>query len=571
MRKRLTEACRASFFFWLNAFVWTYRQKGVDEFGKDYIITGPKANVPFISWPVQDEVVLDIMDCIEKGDDINVEKSRDMGASWLLLALVDWYFLFTRNFNAGVVSRKEMLVDARGDMDSLFEKIRYVHRHLPVWMLPKIQSRYMHLHNTQLNSSIAGESTNQDVGRGGRKSVYLVDEAAAITNAQDIEHSLSQNTPCQIWASTPRGPNTLFHRRIIEGRGRKIQMPWYRHPEKSVGARQIRDDQGRISWTSPWLERQFEKYSRKTVAQEILMDHGQSGDIFFDATEIQRHRLDHEAAPNLVGKLVYKESLNEDQILKQVSKGDCSNLLFAPQPRGQWRFWRRLDSDRRPSQNYTYVFGIDVGNGAGDSNSVISVYAIEIGMIMAKFWDAYISPEDLAVLAAQAGIWFGGRQSMAYIAWENNGPGGIFGRKLVRLGYPFFYRQRATGSVKDKRSPRWGWHNNEERKEELLGNYRDALSRDAVIQPCKESLDECLDYIYDENGRLIPSKLRDEKYGGHALHGDHVIADALSVLASEDLPAGKANRKRKPPPGSFAYRKALSRGDNKSKTDRWLQ
>ena len=568
IQSHLLTACSQSFLFWCNAFVWTYRQKKVDDKGNDIPVLGPEAHVPFITWPVQDEAIEQMLVAIKKGEDINFEKSRDMGASWLMLAFADWYFLFTESANIGAVSRKEELVDKQGNMDSLFEKIRYINNMLPNWMVPKIRDTYMFMNNLEIGSTIAGESTNSDVGRGGRKTFYIVDEAAAIRNAEDVEHSLSQNTACQIWVSTPHGPNTQFHKRIKEKRGKLIQLAWWRHPEKAAHAYQTIDESGRVRWTSPWYEKQQAKFSKKTIAQEIDMDHGQAGDMFFDYTELERHKQDHMTPPVLQGRLKWKGDLTHNEQVERIQQMDNDAVMFiAGKRKAPWRFWVDLIDGRLP-QYWTYVFGIDISNGSGNSNSVISVMALEIGQIVAKFWDAHTSPEDLAMEAAIAGVWIGGLNPPAFVAWENNGPGGIFGRKFVTaFGYPRFYRQRQEGTKQAKKSPRWGWNSNNDRKEIVLGMYRDALSRDDLINPCQESLEEAADYIYEDGGQLIPAVLREEASGGRKLHGDHVIADALCWLAKQELPEQQKAQPRAPK-GSYAYRRQRAKIQEKQ-NDPW--
>ncbi len=554
LRGQLLTACKNSFLFWCNAFVWTYREKRANTKGDEVPVTGQDSHVPFITWPVQDEAAEAVIESIRSGDGINLEKSRDMGASWLVLAIADWFLLFQESVSVGAVSRKENLVDKPGDMDSLFEKIRYINRMLPTWMVPPIHDTFMFLHNLEQGSSIAGESTNTDVGRGGRKTFYLVDEAAAIKNAEEVESSLSQNTACQIWASTPHGPNTQFHKRIKENRGVLIQLPWYRHPEKAVNAHQIIDTTGRIRWTSPWYEKQCQKYSKKTVAQEIDMDHGQAGDMFFDFTELERHRQDHVTEPVVRGDLIWTNTFTYDQQVEKVQQMDDSAIVFGPNfRRAPWRLWLDL-TNGRPPQYWTYIFGVDISNGGGGSNSVISVLALEINQIVAKFWDAYTSPEELAMTVAMAGVWFGGLRPPAYIVWENNGPGSIFGRKLVGMDYPNFYRQRVDNTMRNQKTPRWGWHSTNERKEMCIGMYRDALARDEIINPCAEALEEAADYIYDDTGKLIPAVLREEPEGGRKLHGDHVIADTLCWVGKQELPKAKDNPSRAPK-GSYAWRR----------------
>jgi hypothetical protein len=137
----------------------------------------------------------------------------------------------------------------------------------------------------------------------------------------------------------------------------------------------------------------------------------------------------------------------------------------------------------------------------------------------------------------------------AFIVFENNGPGGAFGRKLVRELELLegLLPARREHEVREQQTPRWGWHSNNDRKQVLLARYREALATDQVINPCAESIAEARDYIYDENGKLIPGRLKVEAGGGQALHGDHVIADALCILGRDELPkfVEKALRSRR--------------------------
>jgi hypothetical protein len=565
VREGVLALCAQSPIYWISAFGWTYRQRRVEADGRSIPVSGPQAHYPMIPWPIQRDAIEVISDCIAIGKGCNLDKSRDMGASWLVLFIFAHLFLFRTEQNFGVVSRKEVLVDSRGDMDSLFEKLRYIIRQLPPWMIPRMGDRHMMLINMDTNSSIAGESTNANVGRGGRKIAYFVDEGAAIDNGESVDTSLSQNTACQIWASTPLGPGTQFHRRIKEHRGEYIMFPWWRHPEKSQGAHQIYDELGHVRWSSPWYVKLDEFMSAKAKAQEVDMDHGKAGDVFFDAQEVERHRQDYARPPKLVGELLPTRQMTDMQQVEAMTTMEHEAFAMVKgRGRRRWRLWSDL-VENRPQQNANYVFGLDISTGAGNSNSVLSVLNAVTGHFVAKFWDAHVSPEDLAVMAAAAGIWFGGEHGCAYIVWENNGPGGIFGRKLVHLGYPRIYMQRQLTTRHADRTKRWGWNSSRQTKEMLLGAYRDAIASDSVIQHCHESLDEAQDYIYTENGALVPSRLRMEPGGGRELHGDHVIADALCVLAREELPRSRPAAHRAPP-GTYAYRR-----DKRRRRDRQLK
>ena len=82
--------------------------------------------------------------------DVFIEKSRQMGISWLV-CLVFVYFYIFYDYRFLLISAKHDLVD--GDEKSLFTKIRYIISKLPMWMLPKgltkeqgtKHNRFMHI------------------------------------------------------------------------------------------------------------------------------------------------------------------------------------------------------------------------------------------------------------------------------------------------------------------------------------------------------------------------------------------------------------------------------------------
>lgn len=555
MQEQLRAACAASIHFWVNCFVWTFRQKIVNERGEEVPVQEESTHWPFITWPVQDEFIDLLCACIEEGEDAACEKSRDMGATWLGLVVIHWYWQFRANTTFLELSRKQQLVDMRGNMDCLFEKHRYILKFQPKWLRPKsIRDNVCHLENMDNGSSIEGESTNEHAGQGGRKTAIFLDEFARVQNADEIDLATADTSACRIYNSTPAGPSTAFHKIIKEKRARILRMPWWRHPEKSFGAKQIFDpDTGKIRWTSMWYENERARRSKKDVASNLDMDHGQAGDIFFDYSEVERHRADHQRHPTQQGVLMLRQAKTDSEHMMLYRHLDHEAFVFIEGGKPVLRLWMPL-SDGRPSQNLSYVIASDISNGAGSSNSVATVLAAETGQIVAKWWDAFTSPEEFAEKVMDLGVWFGGIGGPAFLIWENNGPGSIFGRKVVKSGYPRYYLQKVDNVVRDKKTPRWGWHSNNERKEVLLGVYREHLAKDKIINPCREGLDEALDYIYDDSGLLIPGKLKEEQHGGILLHGDHVIADALAVLGRDQLPKHREQTSAAPT-GSFEHRR----------------
>jgi hypothetical protein len=178
-------------------------------------------NMPFLLFPRQKEMALFLQACIEGRASGLVEKSRDMGATWLCSAFSVWLWLFHPGAAVGWGSRKESLVDRLGDPDSIFEKMRLIIYRLPGFMLPAGFNRsahctYMKITNPETGSAIVGES-GDNIGRGGRSLIYFVDEAAWLERADSVDAALSENTDVQISISSVHGTDNLFYRRRMAG------------------------------------------------------------------------------------------------------------------------------------------------------------------------------------------------------------------------------------------------------------------------------------------------------------------------------------------------------------------
>lgn len=574
MRRTLKSAASSSPIFWLNAFGWTFLQKRVAADGHETSVQGAATHVPFITWKIQDEAMQEIVKSIDTGRDALIRKSRDMGASWLVLAVFHWFWQFRPATTFLELSRKQSLVDKRGDMDSLFEKHRYLLRWQPEWLRPqRVKDNLLHLENLDIGTSLEGESTNENAGQASRKTAILLDEFARVERGEAIDLATADTTSCRIFNSTPQGPTTHFtriYRALSAGNraGNIITLPWWRHPDKGKDAHVVVVD-GKEKWTSPWYEDQVQRRSKRNIAQNLDMEHGRSGDMFFDADEIEKHKKQYEADPLAIGNIVFDEDMTEEKKVHVIRKSTHESMAFIEASSSKpWRFWIPL-VDKRPFQNTRYVFAVDISNGSGASNSVVTVLDNSTNMIIAKWWDAFTSPEALAEVVAFSAIWFGGRNNPLVI-FEKNGPGTIFGKKLMKLGYPNVYYQKIQDQKSEIETKRWGWHSSPSRKEMLLGAYREALKTNAIINPCREALDEALDYVYDDNGRIEPGTTGHEEGGGQALHGDHVIADALCVLARESLPKSEPVDEQKLQPGTFAYRRRQFSRGLKDK-DAWAQ
>lgn len=197
---------------------------------------GLPARMPFTPFPRQVELVEFINGLMSDQDNGLIEKSRDMGATWICCGISVWMWLYHPGSAVGWGSRKEQLVDKLGDPDSIFEKIRMIIRNLPWYAIPVGFNEKDHLHfmkciNPVNDSTITGEA-GDNIGRGGRKSIYFKDESAHYERPELIEASLGDNTNIQVDISSVCGEGTVFHRKRMSGVVPVFIMDWRDHPGK---------------------------------------------------------------------------------------------------------------------------------------------------------------------------------------------------------------------------------------------------------------------------------------------------------------------------------------------------
>ncbi|NDF54280.1 MAG: hypothetical protein EB145_08810 [Proteobacteria bacterium] len=164
---------------------------------------------------------------MKDGRDVVIRKSRDMGASWLVVGLAVWGWMF-HGWQVLLVSRVEDGVDRTGDPDSLFWKVDYLVGSQPRWLLPCDVSmlkkggnwrQHMVLRHPLSGATIAGQASSAHIGRGGRRTFVLFDEFAALEDDDAAWRSASDTASCRIALSTPIGYGTRYDKLVNEARG----------------------------------------------------------------------------------------------------------------------------------------------------------------------------------------------------------------------------------------------------------------------------------------------------------------------------------------------------------------
>lgn len=249
--------CAADIFHWIDNWVWQYDPRLVGQYD-DAGQPIPTYFKPTL-WEEQREFVDWFRERIARQEEGLSDKSRDTGVTYLCLMCCLHAWRYTDGFKATFGSRTEDCVDKVGNPDSIFEKLRVIVDRMPDEMLPpsferRRHSSYMKLINPNNGSSIVGEG-GPNMGRSGRSSVFVADEAAHMPEADKVARALSGNTDCVIWVSSVEGMDNLFARKrhnILRPHQIKT-MHWRNDPRKSEAwAAEKRRSIGDIAFASEY-------------------------------------------------------------------------------------------------------------------------------------------------------------------------------------------------------------------------------------------------------------------------------------------------------------------------------
>lgn len=573
--------CAEDILFYVNVFGWTYSPKDQGDFPL----------VPFITYAFQDDAIVSVADCLVSGRDCAVPKSRDMGASWIGLSVIEWRWHFQPFQSFLMVSRKQELVDDKGDPVALFWKIDFLHRNQPRWLLPTGRSlgwndpnrKLMHIGNADNGSVIDGESTTGNLGVGDRRTALFIDEFAAFPtdDGYAVLRGTRDVTNCRIFNSTPRGQNA-FYDVVEKTSARKIRLHWSQHPLKNPGMYQTGKDglvelmdgftgvveasvageketrrcrfpedypfrlDGKLR--SPWYDRQCDRgASLAEIAQELDIDFLGSDYQFFEVTTIEALRKKYARAPLLTGDLEFDQET-------------CEPKRFVENSRGKLRLWLTLDGDGRIALDRKFIMGADVSAGTGASNSVCSLVDKATGEKVAVWRDPNTLPNQFGRFSVALAKFF----NRALIVPDRSGPTGeVMVKEVVRQGYGRVYYRRIEKKVGRTITDEPGVFLNPSARTTLLEDYRDALGTHKFVNRSDNGLLECLQFIRKQDGTIEHSAAANaqDPSGARTAHGDEVIADALCNLGLSDTESHRCVEEPEVPMGSLAWRQKQRRDD----------
>ena len=275
-----------------NTLLHVSRREHIGDFIVDWAWTydprmaaiGLPTALPFIPFPRQMEFIEWLYNMYFQQQKGIVEKSRDAGATWLFCIVMGFEWRWTDGFAGGIGSNKLDNVDDRDNPDCIFEKLRSFLKMLPPFWFPPNFNPQKHMKignivNPDMGSYLTGQG-GKEIGRGGRRTMYFVDESASLEFPMKADASLSANTNCQIDLSTPKGMNHFGQKRH-SGKLPVFTFHWTDDPRK--------DEQ--------WYKVFSDNHDPVVVAQEVDINYHASVEGIFIKPEWIRAAVDLNLKP----------------------------------------------------------------------------------------------------------------------------------------------------------------------------------------------------------------------------------------------------------------------------------
>lgn len=595
--------CARDLLFYCNTFGWLLEPRDKPQWKLIEQPFGNAKEIPFITRPYQDDALLRMQADLGKKDMV-VFKSREMGATWMALYLFDWSWRFEPNSNFGLVSKDEDSVDNPDDPDSLMAKLDFIDVHLPAFLQPgqnsqryrKRNSTNHTLRNLTNNSTISGYSCTGNMGRGGRKRAFWMDECHSWPAGDDHAAMASTQhiTSCRIMCSTPngdRGQAGAFYDVVTKDTSTdsttRIILDWKMDHDKAAGLYMSdgeSNDLRLIDKTYPFeakypfvldgkIRSPYYDYecnragaTPRAIAAELDMDFGGATSRFFDPALIAR---------------AFSGCRNPD--CRAHLKKDCDVWIaqLIEDERGDIELWfppgAEIDVDEhsgliRLPQGRRYAMGCDISMGIGGPNSSYSAAVIldaTSGEQIAEWRHNKMVPEQFAEYAATLGTAF----NLAVICPEVTGVGLRFLSRIVEIGYrALWLRPQSKDSLMPGLSRRPGYEN-KDGGFQLLGELQDALRFDKVHVFSRRIIQECERYFVSEIGQLKhPLVGKGRVDAPEKSHGDSAIAAAAAwwgIHDEKEMPQA-IREEQEAPLGSLAWRrKECGRQEGRKNPSYW--
>lgn len=593
----IIEACRTDLLFFVNFAIVQFNP----------LLKGELAVGPFITWEFQDRALLGeegIVWCYENNRTAVVEKSREMGASWLFLIFQLWLCLFHPHIQVLNISRSAEAVES-ASRNSLFAKIRFMLEHLPDWLTGIVDVQKNTFQFARTGSEITGEASTGRAGTGGRASVVFVDEFSEVKEDVKVRQNTASVADCRFFNGTHLGVETEFYNLTQSPECVQIQIHWTRHPRKNKSLYSWDVEAGKPQfWTYNPITDEIEESDRPEVPMPEDYQYDRTGapaggphpgirSLWYDkkAGEIGTSRqvaMELDINPSGSSSQFY-EALMIRKLQSQCKDPFWTGSLsfddqlavphsLNPAQKGPLILWLEPGLDRQGKLNHvtpsTYIIAADLGTGNGATPSCLTMFDCERGLKVGSYVDSWKDPKEMAWIAVSLARLFKDRNGeSAFLAWECPGPGITFGNEVVReIGYKNIYWKVDDFNQDAKETSTPGWFSSARAKPHLHTEYQSALKTGKFVNWDYAALGETLQYVHINGSVDHPrgKKSRDPAAEG-ANHGDRVVADGLAWLMAKkkDVPRIEEKPVTVAAPNSIGGRMEYNRLREREKAGMW--
>lgn len=450
-REMVRELFFKDILFAFNVFFFTYDPR-----------KRPRHQQPFCTYLYQDETILALVQKIINGEDIGIEKSRDMGATWMVLLTFLWFWL---NPSGGadflLGSRIEDYVDKRGDPRTHFEKVRYALYRLPGWLRPKgfrknKHDNFLRLVNPETGSTMTGESNNPNFSTQGRYLAIFFDEFAKWENTDSSAWMAAGDaTPCRIPVSTPFGAGGEYYKIVTDGKTKIMTLHWTLHPEKAFGLYcefpppNFNDKEAlgekyepEVKLRSPWYDKECIRRKPTEIAQELDIDYLGAGRPVFEGRAAK--------------SLAYYRKLRKEPIAYYWVDLANKKLVKSEKPKDTEGYVLVFEE---PKEHGCYTITGDICEGLEHGDYMVAkAYSRDTKGVVATFFSQIDEINAAWILRLiHEKYYVGSRKEFTWITPETNSMGLATFDKLMEWEIPNLFMMPKYDTTKQTTTYRKGW------------------------------------------------------------------------------------------------------------------
>lgn len=439
------------------------------------IKTKLKGFQPFILKQAQ----IDLFNEMRKHNRIMLLKSRQLGMSTAVAGFLYVDTIMRPGITSALVGYNNTMVI------NLFETIKTFHATTPKELRPTI---YIDAKNEMsfpaMGSKIIVLPCTKNVGRGYALQNVLVTELAMWDDAETKMNGLSESVPAGgriIIESTPKGMGNLYHRMWMQKNGyvKKQYDWWWEYTQKEMDAKRL--DKGDLLFD-----------------QEYNCCFLTSGRNVFDVNMLERHR---------------------ENILKvgDINKGFDGKPDFEVREEYGWIIYRE------PEVDGVYVVGGDPSEGVkGGDPCVATIFNRMTGEEVAMF-NGFRPPDIFGEMLNKMGR----RYNNALMVVEVNNHGLVTSLILKKAIYPnIYFRPAKFETLGMITTDRMGWRTTPVTRPLLINELARAMRNGDITIHSKNTLDEMLVYVYNDNGDMVAS-------GG--LHDDSIFSSGIALQGFKNI------------------------------------